>query len=114
MAEATKQRRKREKLTAKDPALGVEKFTVEVPRVFKHDLKRVMAAHGINNQHDIHQWLLRNVIAADIETAARMLRCVTKPYELSEKVSLAFRDGSLAKLKRDPGDRYFLPEIRKG
>ncbi|MBY8936021.1 hypothetical protein [Pseudomonas fluorescens] len=33
--EAKKQRRKREKAAAKDAALGVEKFTVEVAGVFK-------------------------------------------------------------------------------
>ena len=46
-AEAIKQREKREKAAAKDAALGVEKFTVEVAGVFKPDLKRVMATHGI-------------------------------------------------------------------
>ncbi len=49
-AEAIKQRRKREKTAAKDAALGVEKFTVEVAGVLKADLKRVVATHGFNNQ----------------------------------------------------------------
>ena len=53
-AEAIKQRKKREKAAAKDAALGVEKFTVEVAGVFKPDLKRVMAAHGINNQQEVY------------------------------------------------------------
>jgi hypothetical protein len=48
-AEAIKQRKKREKEAAKNAALGIEKFTVEVAGVFKPDLKKVMAAHGINN-----------------------------------------------------------------
>ena len=48
--EAKKQRRKREKAAAKDAALGVEKFTVEVAGVFKPDLKAVMKDHGFNNQ----------------------------------------------------------------
>ncbi len=103
-AEAIKQRKKREKEAAKNAALGIEKFTIEVAGVFKPDLKRVMKEHGINNQQDIHQRLLRNLIAADFETAALMLRNVTTPYEMSEKVSRAFRNGSLAELKRDPGD----------
>ena len=47
-AEAIKQRKKREKAAARDAALGVEKFTIEVAGVFKPDLKRVMAAHGID------------------------------------------------------------------
>ena len=89
-AEALKQRRKREKATAKDAALGVEKFTIEVAGVFKADLKRVMKAHGINNQQDIHQRLLINLIAADFETQAWMLPNVTTPYEHPEKVSRAF------------------------
>ena len=84
-AEAKKQRRKREKAAAKDAALGVEKFTVEVAGVFKPDLKRVMAAHGINNQQDIHQRLLINLIAADFETQATMLRNVTTLYEIPER-----------------------------
>jgi len=67
-AEAIKQRRKREKAAAKDAALGVEKLTVEVAGAFKPDLKRVMKAHGINNQQDIHKRLLKNLIGADFET----------------------------------------------
>ncbi len=103
-AEALKQRRKREKAAEKAAALGVEKFTVEVAGVFKGDLKRLMKQHGFNNQHEVYQNLLRNVIAADYETAAIMLKCVTTPYVPSSKVSRAFIDQSLAELQRDPGD----------
>ncbi|WP_458374957.1 hypothetical protein [Pseudomonas pergaminensis] len=49
-AETLKQRRKREKAARKDAALGVEKFTVEVAGIFETDLKKIMKAHGINNQ----------------------------------------------------------------
>jgi hypothetical protein len=108
-AEAVKQRKKREKEAAKNAALGIEKFTVEVAGAFKPDLKRVMKEHGINNQQDIHQRLLRNLIAADFETAAWMLRNVTTPYEPSEKVSRAFLDESFVELKRDPGDEIIAP-----
>ncbi|CEL28673.1 hypothetical protein [Pseudomonas fluorescens] len=102
--EAIKQMKKREKAAAKDAALGVEKFTVEVAGVFKPDLKRVMAAHGINNQQDIHQRLLINLIAADFETQAKMLRCVTTPFVVSEEVSREFRNESLRELRRTPGE----------
>ncbi|TWC16003.1 hypothetical protein FBY06_121102 [Pseudomonas sp. SJZ085] len=91
-AEAIKQRRKREKEAAKNAALGIEKFTVEVAGVFKPDLKQVMKAHGIDNQQDVHQRLLMDLIAADFETQARMLRCVTTPFVVSEKVSRIIRD----------------------
>jgi hypothetical protein len=107
--EAIKQKKKREKAAAKDAALGVEKFTVEVAGVFKPDLKRVMAAHGINNQQDVHQRLLMNLIAADFETQALMLRRVTTPYEPSEKVSRAFYERSMAELKADPDDEVVPP-----
>lgn len=103
-AEAIKQRRKREKAAEKNAALGVEKFTVEVAGVFKPDLQKVMKAHGINNQQDIHQRLLINLIGADFETQALMLRCVTTPYKPSEKVSREFHDQSMAEQARDPGD----------
>ena len=103
-AEAIKQRKKREKAAARDAALGVEKFTVEVAGVFKPDLKRVMAAHGINNQQEVHQLLLTNLIAADFETQVWMLRSVTTPYVVTEKVSRAFQNEGLAELKRDQGD----------
>ncbi|WP_047528590.1 hypothetical protein [Pseudomonas sp. 11/12A] len=103
-AEAIKQRKKREKAAARDAALGVEKFTVEVAGVFKPDVKRVMQEQGINNQQDIHQRLLRTLIAADHKTAAWMLRNVTTPYEISEKASQAFHEQSMAELARDPGD----------
>lgn len=103
-AEAIKQRKKREKDAAKKAALGIEKFTVEVAGVFKPDLKRVMAAHGINNQQEVYQLLLMNLIAADFETQVNMLRCVTTPFVVTEKVSRSFRDKSLAELTRDPGD----------
>lgn len=89
-AEALKQRRKREKAAAKDAALGIEKFMVEVAGVFKPDIKRLMKEHGFNNQQEIFQNLLRNLIAADFESAEQMLKCVTTPYEIPEKVSRKF------------------------
>lgn len=108
-AEAIKQRKKREKDTAKKAALGIEKFTVEVAGVFKPDIKRLMKVHGFNNQQEVYQNLLRNVIAADFETAALMLKCVTTPYEPSEKVSRAFHEQTMAELARDPGDEALPP-----
>lgn len=101
-AEAIKQRRKREKAAAKDAALGVEKFTVEVAGVFKPDLKRVMAAHGINNQQEVYQLLLMNLIAADFETQAKMLRCVTTPFVITEKVSRLIEAAGMKSLADDP------------
>ncbi|MFL1495140.1 hypothetical protein [Pseudomonas antarctica] len=101
-AEALKQRRKREKAAAKYAALGVEKFTVEVAGVFKGDLRKVMKAHGINNQQDIHQRLLINLIAADFETQAQMLKCVTTPFVVTEKVSQIIRAAGLKSLHDDP------------
>lgn len=103
-AEAIKQRKKREKEAAKNVVLGIEKFTVEVAGVFKPDLQRVMKAHGINNQQDIHQRLLINLIAADFETQAWMLRSVTTPYVVSEKVSRILRAAGLKHLAGDPGE----------
>ncbi|WLH10353.1 hypothetical protein PSH58_15720 [Pseudomonas hefeiensis] len=78
--------------------------------VFKSDLKRVMAAHGINNQQDIHQRLLKNLISADFETQEWMLRNVTTPYEPSEKVSRAFYEKSMAELSADPGGEIIAPD----
>ena len=101
-AEAKKQRRKREKAAAKDAALGVEKFTVEVAGVFKADLKRLMKQHGFNNQQEVHQTLLRNVIAADFETAAQMLKCVTTPFVVTEKVSQIIRAAGMKSIAEDP------------
>lgn len=107
--EAIKQKRKREKSAAKDAALGVEKFTVEAAGVFKPDLKKVMKAHGINNQQEIHQNLLRNLIGADFKIQAWMLRSVTTPYEIPEKVSRAFYEKSMAEISSDPGDEVIIP-----
>ena len=101
-AEAIKQRKKREKAAARDAALGVEKFTVEVAGVFKPDLKRVMAAHGINNQQEVHQLLLTNLIAADFETQTKMLRCVTTPFVVTEKVSRIIQAAGMKSLADDP------------
>lgn len=108
-AEALKQRRKSEKAAEKNTALGVEKFTVEVAGVFKPGLKRVMADHGINNQQDVHQRLLMNLIAADFETQAKMLRCVTTPFVVSEKVSIVFIEQSMLMIQQDPGDELISP-----
>lgn len=110
-AEALKQRRKREKTAEKDAALGVEKFTVEVAGVFKGDLRKVMKAHGINNQQDIHQRLLINLIAADFETQAQMLKCVTTPFVVTEKVSRTFYERSMAEIAADSGDEILAPEV---
>jgi len=101
-AEAIKQRRKREKAAAKAAAMGVEKFTVEVAGVFKPDLKRVMRAHGINNQQEVYQLLLMNLIAADIDTQAKMLRCVTTPFVITEKVSRIIQAAGMKSLTDDP------------
>jgi hypothetical protein len=101
-AEAIKQRKKCGKEAARNAVLGIEKFTVEVAGIFKPDLKRVMQQHGINNQQDIHQRLLINLINADFDTAARMIRRVTTPYEIPEKVSRSFHEQSLAELARAP------------
>ncbi|WP_431078444.1 hypothetical protein [Pseudomonas siliginis] len=100
--EAIKQKKKREKAAAKDAALGVEKFTVEVAGVFKPDLKRVMAAHGINNQQEVYQLLLMNLIAADFETQAQMLKCVTTPFVVTEKVSRIIQAAGMKSLADDP------------
>ncbi|WP_395603773.1 hypothetical protein AB4P91_22790 [Pseudomonas sp. B21128] len=112
-AEAIKQRRKREKAAAKDAALGVEKFTVEVAGVFKADLKAVMKAHGINNQQEIYQLLLMNLIAADFETQAKMLRCVTTPYVVTEKVSRLIEAAGLKSLADDPPEPEDEIEIER-
>ena len=101
-AEALKQRRKREKAALKDAALGVEKFTVEVAGIFKKDLKQLMKQHGFKNQQEVFQNLLRNVIAADFETAAQMLKCVTTPFVVTEKVSRLIREAGLNSLADDP------------
>lgn len=101
-AEALKQRRKREKAAAKDAALGVEKFMVEVAGVFKGDLRKVMKAHGINNQQDIHQRLIINLIGADFETQAQMLKCVTTPFVVTEKVSRLIENAGMKSLIDDP------------
>jgi hypothetical protein len=101
-AEALKQRRKREKAAAKAAALGIEKFTVEVAGVFKADLKAVMKAHGINNQQDIHQRLLINLIAANFETQTQMLKCVTTPIVVTEKVSRLIEAAGMKSLVDDP------------
>jgi hypothetical protein len=103
-AEAIKQRKKREKEADRNAVLGIEKFTMEVAGVFKPELQRVMKEHGINNQQDIHQRLLMNLINADFETAARMLSCVTTPYEIPEKVSQLLRNKSLRALEKEPGE----------
>lgn len=108
-AESLKQKRKREKEAAKNAALGVEKFMIEVAGVFKADLKRVMKEHGINNQQDVHQRLLKNLIDADFDTAAKMLECVTTPFEVTEKVSREFRNESLLVIQKDPGDEIIEP-----
>lgn len=101
-AEALKQRRKREKAAAKDATLGVEKFTVEVAGVFKADLRRLMKQHGFNNQQEVFQNLLRNAIAGDFETAAQMLKCVTTPFVVTEKVSEIIRAAGLKSLAENP------------
>lgn len=111
-AEALKQRRKREKAAAKDAALGVEKFTVEVAGVFKGDLRKVMKTHGINNQQDIHQRLIINLIGADFETQAQMLKCVTTPFVVTEKVSRIIQAAGMKSLADDPPepeDELVLP-----
>ncbi|WP_223538679.1 hypothetical protein [Pseudomonas sp. BF-R-12] len=108
-AEAIKQRKKREKKAVEDAKKGIGRFQVEVAGVFMSDLKCLMKEHGFNNQQEVYQNLLRNVLAADFEAAAWMLRCITTPFEITEKVSRDFRNESLAELRRDPGDEFSEP-----
>ena len=108
-AEAIKQRKKREKKAADDAKKGIGRFQVEVAGVFMGDLKRLMKEHGFNNQQEVYQNLLRNVITADFDTAAQMLKCVTTPYAVSKKVSRTFHEQSMAELARDPGDEVVTP-----
>lgn len=63
-----------------------------------------MKEHGIDNQQDIHQRLLKNLIGADFETQAWMLRNVTTPYEPTEKVLRHLRAAGLQHLAKHPGE----------
>ncbi len=110
-AEAIKQRKKREREAAKNAALGIERFTVEVAGVFKPNLKWVMNEHGINNQQDVHLRLLINLENADFETQVWMLRNIATPYEINEKVSRAFQFETLTELKREPGVDITAPSL---
>ncbi|MHA6138706.1 hypothetical protein ACX3YC_14915 [Pseudomonas mohnii] len=108
-AESLKQKKKRAKKAEDDAKKGVGVFKVEVAGVFMPDLKRLMKEHGFNNQQEVYQNLLRNVIAADFETAAKMLKCVTTPYVIVEKMSRVFREKSMAELERNSGDEIIAP-----
>ena len=66
-AEALKQQKKRAKKAAEDAANEVEKIQVEVAGGFKAEIKRLMKAHGFNNQQEIYQNLMRNLLAADFD-----------------------------------------------
>lgn len=109
-AEALKQRRKREKKQKKDKALGVEFVSVEVAGGFKAGIARLKKKHGFNNVQEMYQNLLRNVLAADDDAAGWMLRGVTTPFAISEKVSREFEYLSMAELIRDPGDQNIAPD----
>ena len=74
-AEALKQKRKRAKKAAEDAAKGVELVQVEIAGGFKASIKRLMNEHGFNSQQEVYQNLLRNVIAADFNTAAQTQAC---------------------------------------
>ena len=103
-AEAIKQRKKRAKKAEDDAKKGIGRFTVEIAGVFMSDLKRLMKEHGFNNQQEVYQNLLRNVIAADFDTAAQMLKCVATPFVVSEKVSRILREAGLKSLEDDPAE----------
>jgi hypothetical protein len=83
------------------------------PGVFKPDLKAVMKAHGINKQQDIHPRLLINLIAADFETPAAMLRGVKTPIVVTEKVSRLIEAAGRKSLADDPPDSNDEVEIPK-
>ncbi len=61
-----------------------------------------MKVHGINNQQEIYQLLLMNLIAANFETQAKMLRCVTTPFVINEKVSRLIEAAGVKSLAIDP------------
>ena len=46
--------------------------------------------------------MLINLIAADFDTQAKMLACVTTPFVVSEKVSRLIRAAGLKSLADDP------------
>ena len=90
-------------------SLNQKKKRTKKAEVFMSDLKRFMKKHGYNNQQAVYQTPLFNVIAADFDTAAWMLRSVTTPYKINEKVSRAFRTQSLVELLLDAGDEVLAP-----
>ncbi|MDB5997207.1 MAG: hypothetical protein JWP42_4343 [Pseudomonas sp.] len=108
-AESLKQKKKRAKKAAEDAANKTEKIQVEVAGGFKAGIKKLMRDHGFNNQQEIHQNLLRNVLAADFETQARMLKCITTPFEITPEVSRDFTLQSLREIRKDPGDEVIQP-----
>jgi len=55
------------------------------------------AGRGIRYQN-----LLRNLIAADFETQAQILKCVTTPFVASEKVSRLIEAAGMKSLAEDP------------
>jgi len=61
-----------------------------------------MKQHGFNNQQEVHQALRRNVITAEFETAAQMLKCVTTPFVVTEKLSRPSRAAGMKSLQDDP------------
>jgi hypothetical protein len=101
-AEALKQQKKRAKKAAEDAANEVEKIQVEVAGGFKAEIKRLMKAHGFNNQQEIYQNLLRNLLAADFDEQAEMLKCITTHFVISEKVSRIILAAGLRSLADDP------------
>ncbi|VVO70276.1 hypothetical protein [Pseudomonas fluorescens] len=60
-----------------------------------------MKQHESSNQEEVHQ-LLMNLIAADFDTQANMLRCVTTPYVVTEKVSRLIEEAGMKSLADDP------------
>ncbi|MGZ9667519.1 hypothetical protein ACXX9E_15735 [Pseudomonas sp. GNP014] len=71
-----------------------------------------MKDHGFNNQQEVYQNLLRNLIAADFETQAQMLKCVTTPFVVTEKVSRIIQAAGMKSLADDPpepGDEIVNP-----
>lgn len=108
-AESIKQKKKRAKKAAEDVVNEVEKIQVEVAGGFRAGIKKLMRDHGFNNQQEIYQNLLRNLLAAEFETQALMLGCITTPFEITPEVSRDFTLQSLKELRKDPGDEHFAP-----
>ncbi|WP_188036031.1 hypothetical protein [Pseudomonas sp. EZ-C24] len=101
----------RDRQKKKAEKLGIEHVTITMPAGIKKALAAEIKRHDYKQVQELWQDMALSWIAQDADERARRLERADAPaFYISPKLARQFEDGSMAKLRRGPGDEIEYPE----